>query len=54
MSRETTMDRKRRKEIPPRTQEEIALSRRRREALDEAIRRLEIELATGRRPPSRI
>jgi len=48
------MDKRRRKKIPPRTPEEIALSRRRREMLDEAIRRLEIELATGKRPPSRI
>lgn len=48
------MDRKRKKKIPPRTPEQIALSRRRREMLDEAIRRLEIELATGTRPPSRL
>ena len=48
------MDEKRKKGIPPRMPEAIALSRRRREMLDEAIRRLEIELATGKRPPSRI
>ena len=48
------MDGKRKKRIPPRTPEAIALSERRRAALDEAIRRLEIELATGKRPPSRI
>lgn len=42
---------KKRKKIPPLTPEEIAAWDRRTEELRDAIRRLEIELATGVRPP---